>query len=174
MRGLVIGRFQPFHEGHRRLVERIADDVEEVVVGIGSAGQSHTKRNPFTSGERVQMVQNVLDEVDAKTYLIPIADVERNAVWVKHIETLCPRFEVAYTNNPFVERLFEEDGYEVRGTPLHNREEFCGSEIRRRMLAGEEWTHLVPDPVVAGIEEIDGVERLRKIESTDDPAEREG
>lgn len=173
MRGFVIGRFQPFHEGHRQLVEEIADGIEEVVVGIGSAGQSHTKHNPFTSGERVQMVQSVLDEVDAKTYLIPIADVERNAVWVKHIETLCPRFEVAYTNNPFVERLFEEDGYEVRGTPLHNREAFCGTEIRRRIRAGEEWTHLVPDPVVAGIEEIDGVERLRKIESTDDQTERE-
>ncbi len=166
MRGLLIGRFQPFHFGHEYLIERVDEEVDEVVVGIGSAGQSHTRENPFTSGERVHTVQDVLDGMDAKTYLIPIADVERNAMWVKHIETLCPAFEAVYTNNPFVERLFSEDGYEVRGTPLHERDRYRGSEIRRRMLAGESWRQLVPDPVVAAIEEFDGVERLREI--TDD------
>ncbi|WP_336135113.1 nicotinamide-nucleotide adenylyltransferase [Natronomonas amylolytica] len=170
MRGLVIGRFQPFHLGHRFLVDHVGEEVDEVIVGIGSAGQSHSLKNPFTSGERVHIVQDALDELDAKTYLIPIADIDRDAMWVKHIEILCPAFDVVYSNNPFVERLFEEDGYEVRGTPLHNREEYCGSEIRRRMLDGEEWDHLVPDVVVEAIEEIDGVARLRKINETDEPA----
>lgn len=169
MRGLVIGRFQPFHHGHRFLIERIDEEVDEVIVGIGSASKSHSLKNPFTSGERVHIVQNVLDEMDAKTYLIPIADIDRDAMWVKHIETLCPAFDVAYTNNPFVERLFEEDSYEVRGTPMHNREEYCGSEIRRRMLDGEKWEHLVPDAVVEAVKEIGGEERLRKIEQTDEP-----
>lgn len=169
MRGLVIGRFQPFHLGHQYLINHIDEEVDEVIVGIGSAGQSHSLKNPFTSGERVHLVQDSLDELDTKTYLIPIADIERDAMWVKHIEILCPAFDVVYSNNPFVERLFEEEGYEVRGTPLHNREEYCGSEIRRRMLDGEDWEHLVPDPVVEAIEEIDGVERLRKIDETDEP-----
>lgn len=169
MRGLVIGRFQPFHEGHRYLVEQIAADVDEVIVGIGSAGQSHTASDPFTSGERVQMVQTVLESLDTRCYSIPIPDIERNAMWVGHIETLCPAFEVVYTNNPFVERLFEEASYDVRGTPLHRRERYRGSEIRRRILADEEWTHLVPDPVVAVIEEIDGVARLRAVTRDDEP-----
>jgi len=80
MRGLVVGRFQPFHLGHRYLVEEIADDVEEVIVGAGSEGKSHSPTNPFTSGERVQMVQNVLDQLDATTYLVPITDVDRDAL----------------------------------------------------------------------------------------------
>lgn len=169
MRGLVIGRFQPFHLGHRYLVEEIATDVKEVVVGIGSAGRSHSAKNPFTSGERVNIVQNVLDELDAKTYLIPIEDIEENALWVRQVEIRCPAFDVAYTNNHLVERLFGEAGYEVRRTPLHNREEYHGEEIRRRMIDGEEWAHLVPDPVVEAVEEIGGVERLRKIERDDEP-----
>jgi nicotinamide-nucleotide adenylyltransferase len=169
MRGLVIGRFQPFHLGHRFLINRIDEEVDEVIVGIGSAGQSHSLKNPFTSGERVHLVQDSLDQLDAKTYLIPIADIDRDAMWVKHIEILCPSFDVVYSNNPFVERLFEEEDYEVRETTLHNREEYCGSEIRRRMLEGEEWEHLVPDVVVEAIEEIGGVARLRKIDETDEP-----
>lgn len=168
MRGLIIGRFQPFHLGHEYLIERIGEDVDEIVVGIGSAGQSHTTKNPLTSGERVHIVQNALDEIDAKTYLIPIFDVDRNAMWVRHVETICPAFEVAYSNNPFVERLFSEEGYEVRGTPLHERDRYRGSEIRRRMLAGESWRRLVPDPVPAAIEEIGCIERLRKITDDDE------
>lgn len=44
MRGLLIGRFQPFHLGHEYLIERIDEAVDEVVVGIGSAGESHSKK----------------------------------------------------------------------------------------------------------------------------------
>lgn len=168
MRGLVIGRFQPFHDGHRQLIERIADDVDEVVVGIGSAGASHTRRDPFTSGERVQMVQPVLDELDAKTYLIPLTDVERNALWVGHVRSLCPRFEAVYSNNPFVERLFEEADIEVRGTPMFDRERYRGSDIRDRIVAGEPWRDRVPDAVVEGIEQVDGVARLQAITLDDE------
>ncbi|MEF8807110.1 nicotinamide-nucleotide adenylyltransferase [Natronomonas sp.] len=170
MRGLVIGRFQPFHLGHRYLITHLDEEIDEVIVGIGSAGQSHSLKNPFTSGERVHIVQDSLDQLDAKTYLIPIADIDRDAMWVRHIEILCPAFDVVYSNNPFVECLFEEADYEVRGTPLHNREEYRGSEIRRRILDDEEWEHLVPDVVVEAIEEIDGVARLQKIDATDEPA----
>lgn len=173
MRGLVIGRFQPFHYGHRYLIEEIAAEVESVVVGIGSAERSHSVENPFTSGERVHIVQHVLDELDDRTYLIPIDDIDQNSMWVSHVETLCPAFDVAYTNNHLVERLFEEAGYEVRRTPLHNRDEYHGAEIRRRMIDGEEWEHLVPDPVVDAVEEIGGVERLRKIDRDDEPEDDE-
>jgi nicotinamide-nucleotide adenylyltransferase len=171
MRGLVIGRFQPFHEGHRYLVEQIASDVDEVVVGIGSAGRSHSVKNPFTSGERVNIVQNVLDGMETMTYLIPVEDVEENALWVRDVEMHCPAFDVAYTNNHLVERLFEEAGYEVRRTPLHNREEYHGAEIRQRMIDGEDWEHLVPDEVVVAVDEIGGVERVRKIAKDDEPDE---
>lgn len=173
MRGLVIGRFQPFHLGHRYLIEKIAEDVEEVVVGIGSAGRSHSTKNPFTSGERVNIVQNVLDELDAKTYLIPIEDIEENAMWVRQIEIRCPTFDVAYTNNHLVERLFEEAGYEVRGTPLQNRDQYHGQEIRERMIDGDDWEHLVPDEVVDAVEEIGGVQRLQKIDQDDEPDDAE-
>jgi len=59
-RGFLIGRFQPFHNGHVQLVEKIATEVDELVIGIGSAGDSHSERNPFTAGERIRMVTDAL------------------------------------------------------------------------------------------------------------------
>ncbi|MCK4971534.1 MAG: adenylyltransferase/cytidyltransferase family protein, partial [Thermoplasmata archaeon] len=42
MRALVIGRFQPFHNGHLAVVREIAEDTEEVLIGIAAAADDHT------------------------------------------------------------------------------------------------------------------------------------
>ncbi|MFB6243523.1 MAG: nicotinamide-nucleotide adenylyltransferase [Halobaculum sp.] len=167
MRGFYIGRFQPYHDGHHHMVAEIADEVDELVLGIGSAGDSHSPRNPFTAGERVMMVTKAVAEVDLTTYVVPIEDLDRNSVWVSHVRSMCPRFDVAYSNNPLVIRLFHEADVEVRQSPMFNRDVLEGTELRTRMIEGGPWREHVPDPVVDVIEEIDGVERMRAVADTD-------
>ena len=174
MRGFYIGRFQPYHEGHHHMVEEIAEQVDELVLGIGSAGDSHTPRNPFTAGERVMMVTKSVAEFDLPTYVVPIEDLDRNSVWVSHVQSMSPAFDVAFSNNPLVIRLFEEAGVEVRQSPMFRREILEGSELRERMVEGEEWESLVPDPAAAVIEEIDGVERIQQVADGDGAGENGG
>ena len=166
-RGFYIGRFQPFHNGHAQVIEGIVAEVDELVVGIGSADASHSLRNPFTAGERVEMVADALEAIDVPTYVIPIVDIDRNSLWVSHVESMCPPFDVAYSNNPLVVRLFTEAGVEVRRSPMFNRDVLEGTGLRRRMIEGEPWTEHVPEPVAAVIERIDGVERLRQVNADD-------
>jgi nicotinamide-nucleotide adenylyltransferase len=166
-RGLLLGRFQPFHKGHEQVVERIAEEVDEVVIGIGSADASHSVRNPFTAGERIVMITNVLEAFAVTSYVVPIEDLDRNAVWVGHAESMCPPFDVVYSNNPLVIRLFTEAGYEVRDTELADRDRLQGAEIRKEIVQGNAWRDRVPRPVVDAIEEIDGVARLRTVAGTD-------
>ena len=106
-RGFYIGRFQPFHNGHRAMVDHIVEEVDELVLGIGSADASHTTRNPFTAGERVMMVTKAVKDVDVPTYVVPIEDIDRNAVWVSHIMSMSPSFDMAYSNNWTTSGLFE-------------------------------------------------------------------
>ena len=167
MRGFYIGRFQPYHDGHHYMVEEIAEEVEELVLGIGSAGDSHTTRNPFTAGERVMMVTKALSEFDLTTYVVPIEDLDRNSVWVSHVQSMSPSFDVAYSNNPLVIQLFEEAGVEVRQSPMFNREVLEGTEVRQRMIKGRNWEGLVPDAVVEVVEEIGGIERIQRVSETD-------
>ncbi|MDR0980270.1 MAG: adenylyltransferase/cytidyltransferase family protein, partial [Methanocalculaceae archaeon] len=81
-RGLYVGRFQPYHNGHRSVIERIADEVDELIIGIGSAEISHDLRHPFTAGERVLMISRALKDIKIPVYIIPLEDVKRNALWV--------------------------------------------------------------------------------------------
>lgn len=163
MRGFFVGRFQPFHRGHAEFVEKIATDVDEIILGIGSADQSHSVKNPFTAGERVSMIHQALRTHNIPTYVIPISDVPRHSIWPAHVASLCPPFDVVYTNNLLVDRLFDEAGYEIRGMELIDRDRFQGTVIRERIIQNDDWRHLVPDPVIAAMEEIDGIDRLRML-----------
>lgn len=167
MRGIYIGRFQPYHSGHQRVVERIADELDELILGIGSAGDSHTARNPFTAGERIMMITKSLADLDLITYAVPIEDLERNSVWVSHVQSMSPDFDVAFSNNPLVIQLFEEAGVDVRQSPMFNREQFEGTEVRQHMIADDGWEALVPDAVVEVVSEIDGIKRIQRVSQSD-------
>jgi nicotinamide-nucleotide adenylyltransferase len=168
-RALFIGRFQPPHLGHLEVFKRILSEVDELIVGIGSAQESHTLENPFTAGERILMLGRALAEEGigvSRVHIVPIPDVNNNALWVSHVLSFSPPFSVVYTGNPLVRRLFREAGYEVRTPPLYNRREYVGTKIREHMIRGKKWKHLVPPAVVKVIEEIDGVGRLRDLSKT--------
>lgn len=161
---LLIGRFQPFHNGHLEIVRGIASESDHIIIGIGSAQFSHTYENPFTAGERHLMISRALSEEGLDSwFIVPIVDINRYAVWVSHVESLVPPFHAIYTNNPLTRRLFREAGYQVRASPLYNREQYSGTEIRRRMLSGEDWESLVPRAVREVIKEIDGIERIKDL-----------
>ncbi len=166
-RGFYIGRFQPYHNGHQSVLERIAGLVDEIIIGVGSAQLSHEPDNPFTAGERILMITRSLSELDCPFYVIPIEDIRRNALWVAHVRSMSPPFETVYSNNPLVVQLFSESGVHVVSPDMYERHTHSGTEIRRRMLAHEQWTHLVPGAVVEVIGEIGGVERLEQIADTD-------
>jgi nicotinamide-nucleotide adenylyltransferase len=169
-RGLFVGRFQPFHKGHLQAVKEILNEVDELIVVVGSAQYSHRVDNPFTTGERIMMIRKALEEekVDLKRiWIVPVPDVHIHMVWVSVVEGYTPRFDVVYSNEPLTRRLFIEAGYEVKPIPFHKREIYSATEIRKRMLSGENWEELVPKSVASLIKEIGGVERLRDLTKTD-------
>jgi nicotinamide-nucleotide adenylyltransferase len=166
MRGLLVGRMQPVHEGHLEVIKRILEDVDEVIIGIGSAQLSHTVKDPFTAGERVLMLTKALTENGipaSKYYIIPILDVACNSIWVAHVKMLTPPFKRVYTGNSLVQQLFKEGGYQVTIPPLYNRKLYSGTEVRKRMIEGNDWKSLVPNSVFEVIKEIEGVSRLKQL-----------
>lgn len=169
MRGLLIGRFQPFHNGHTYVIKEILKEVDEIVIGIGSAQRSHTLENPFTAGERVTMISKSLFEnrIKKNYYILPVPDVDNNSLWVAHVKSLTPPFAGVYSGNSLVKRLFAEIGIKVKTPPMYNRNEYSGTEIRKRIISGLPWEKLVPKAVVDVIKEVNGVERLRDLSKSD-------
>lgn len=169
-RGLFVGRFQPFHMGHLKAVKDILENLDELVIVVGSSQYSHRLDNPFTAGERITMIRRALEKegiAPSRCWIVPVPDVHVHMMWVAQVLGYTPKFDVVYTNEPLTRRLFMEAGYEVKPVPFHKREVYSATEIRKRMLNGQNWEELVPKGVAQFIKEIDGVERLRDLAKTD-------
>jgi len=170
--GLYVGRFQPFHIGHLEAVKHILGDVDDLIILVGSAQHSHTVENPFTAGERTTMVRLALKEaqVNPSRYTVtPLPDAEFHKVWVAHLLSQTPEFNVAYTNEPLTGRLLKEAGVRVERVPFFHRETYSSTEVRKRMLNGSNWAELLPESVAKYLKKIDGINRIREISLSDKP-----
>jgi nicotinamide-nucleotide adenylyltransferase len=169
-RGLYVGRFQPFHNGHLDAIKYALKHVDELVVVIGSAQYSHNSYNPFTAGERLVMVRRALEEAGLamdNLWIVPVPDVHLHMLWVSAVEGYTPHFNIVYSNEPLTRRLFMEAGYNVAEVPFFDRKVYNSTLVREKMAKDDSWATLVPVAVAAFIEEIDGVNRLRDLARTD-------
>jgi len=171
LRALFPGRFQPFHKGHLAVVKWSLERVDELVIVVGSAQESHTLQNPMTAGERVLAIRRALEDegIDLrKVYIIPVPDILMNSAWVAHVRTYVPPFEAVVTRNPLVKVLFEEAGYEVLEPPPFGREKYVATNIRALMALGDpKWEEMVPRAVAEIIKELGIIRRMRELSKRD-------
>ena len=158
-----MGRFQPFHLGHLRLIEAVKGDNLELMICIGSAQKGRTKDNPFTTEERRIMVEAVVSRLDCKYQIYEIPDVNNNNLYVSHLETFVPEFDTVYSGNSLVLKLFKAAGYWIVMPKMGNREVWEGAAIRQAMTEGDEWETAVPLQIVDIIHDLNGIERLHNL-----------
>jgi nicotinamide-nucleotide adenylyltransferase len=167
VRGILVGRFQPFHRGHLSAVRDSSREVDELIIVIGSSQRSHEFRNPFTAGERIEMIretliaEQVIDE--HRIMLIPVPDTDIHYLWTYQMDLLVPRYDRVYTNDPFTEYLFTERGIKVVQPRLHKRRDLSATRVRRRMVMDEDWQSLVSRRTAEFIATINGVKRIQSL-----------
>ncbi len=83
-----IGRFQPFHLGHQRVVHLALEQAKQVLILVGSSYQARTIKNPFTYQEREVMIQQNLDpQYIGRVAIRPIRDYPYNdAKWLAEVQ----------------------------------------------------------------------------------------
>lgn len=155
------GRFQPLHNGHVAGLQHAASAYERVVVTISNAHVSHTASDPFTGGERYEMIDawaralSIRDRFD----IIPVPIDDEPTSWVATIRTITPEFRNVYTRSAWTETLFAYWGIPntdplVQGYPL------SASEVRASMAQGGDWRSLVPPSVAEVLTACSGVSRV--------------
>lgn len=76
---VVIGRFQPLHEGHVDLITRAKEEGEHVLVLVGSANQLPDFKNPLSYKERLELLVTVVGN-EGITYR-PLPDQDSDEQW---------------------------------------------------------------------------------------------
>ena len=90
-----IGRFQPFHNGHKAVIDAALKQAKEVIVVVGSSFAARNIRNPFTFEERKAMIEAAFpDEApklgkEGRVKVVPVSDYPYDDnKWVNAIQTI--------------------------------------------------------------------------------------
>ncbi len=83
---ILIGRFQPFHQGHLALLRDALSVAQRVVVVLGSAHAARSPRNPFTWQERSDLILGAVEESErSRIHPLPVRDYYDEPVWAKAV-----------------------------------------------------------------------------------------
>jgi len=170
MRGLMMGRFQPFHLGHLDLVKQILSECDEVVIAITSSQFNYLEKDPFTASERIEMIHQALKEatVDlSKCFIIPIENQFNIVTWASYLKSILPQFNKVYSGNEYVSMLLADAGVQVIAPKFLDRDRYNATNIRNLIAEDKDWKNFVPSAVVNVIKKINGVNRLKIISKSD-------
>ena len=83
-----IGRFQPFHRGHKAVIDEALKRADEVIMLIGSANLPRSLRNPFSVAERAAMIQSAYSADEAaRIHCVGLDDALYNDTrWLQYVQ----------------------------------------------------------------------------------------
>lgn len=165
-RGLVVGRFQPFHKGHESLVRLALEETDHVVIAIGSSQAGGTPRDPFTAEQRRAMLDAVFgrDIAAGHCSVVEVPDIFDPPHWVAHALRITGSVDRVYGNDDATMRLFDEMGAATARPGLARRAEWQAAVIRRKMADGDaSWQDAVPAAVARFLEKIEAPARLHSL-----------
>lgn len=87
--GLVVGRFQPLHDGHKFLIRMALQKNDEVVIVIGSAGKVDFERNPLSTDERYRRLYSFVKMIEVENRNIRIVflkDIDSDEKWPEYLK----------------------------------------------------------------------------------------
>lgn len=161
MNGLLIGRFQPFHLGHLDAIKFALSKADMVWLGIGSSDKSHEKENPFTAQEREKMILSSINpDMENKLQIYHIPDLENHKKWIENLDKIVPQYQMVFSNDEMTRHLYSHRNIEVIPIPFTKRDELSGTTVRKRILADQDWEHLVPEGTKKILQDIGSRDRL--------------
>jgi nicotinamide-nucleotide adenylyltransferase len=171
-RGMIHGRFQPFHSGHLEYLRGAAARSDEVFVGITNPDPARIRpeasdplrhlpeSNPWTYAERLLMVKAAARDLGldlARVHVIPFP-VNEPDLWDAYVPEGVTQYIRLFSDwgGTKHERL-RAAGYEVVVLDEGTAKEISGADVRAALRDGGEWESLVPDGVARVIRSLERV-----------------
>jgi nicotinamide-nucleotide adenylyltransferase len=171
-RGMVHGRFQPFHNGHLEYLRGAAERSDEIFVGITNPDPTRIKpeesdplrhlpeSNPWSYADRLLMAKAAASDLGldlGRVHVIPFP-VNEPELWPAYVPDDVTQYLRLFSawGGTKLERM-QEAGYEVVILDEGAEKEISGADVRRALREGAEWESLVPAGVARVIRELERV-----------------
>jgi len=150
--GMVIGRFQVFHNGHKRMIDKALSMCDRVLVYIGSAQESRTNKNPFTYTERQNLLTEVYfnDIIANKLIILPLEDSGLGNVkeWGDMIMSITPPYlqPQLFISGKENRRNNWFENHDIDELFIAKSDNICASDLRQAIIDDntEVWERSIP------------------------------
>ena len=166
----MMGRFQPFHLGHLDLAKQILSECDELIIAITSSQFNYLEKDPFTAGERMEMIHNSLKEssVDmSRCYIVALENQFNIATWSSYLKSSLPKFDKVYSGHDYVSMLLSDSGVSVAKPVFLERSRYNATKIRSMIICDDNWKNYVPNAVFELLTKINAKNRLNVISKSD-------
>jgi nicotinamide-nucleotide adenylyltransferase len=177
-RGMIHGRFQPFHNGHLEYLHGAAERSDEVWIGITNPDPARIKpeatdpvrhlpeSNPFSYAERMLMVKGAAADLgldQSAVHVIPFP-VHEPELWPAYVPAGVTQYLRVFSSwgDTKVERL-REAGYEVVILDEGAEKQLSGIDVREALREGGDWASLVPPGVARVLSEIYNSQHVKNV-----------
>ena len=156
-------RAQPLHIGHVKLIKRMLDECEKVIILLGSVQEQGTERNPYPYVLRKQMIQKVFAHELDKITVLGIFDINNLGQWMPFILDFLSE---SLPNQPRPDAYYAGSEHDVRylkgyfaNIVIENRVDYdfpyvSGSMVRDMIKIGDKrWMDFVPKEIHQMIED---------------------
>jgi bifunctional NMN adenylyltransferase/nudix hydrolase len=83
---VLVGRFQPFHQGHALLLQQALQTAPRVIIVLGSSFHARSPKNPFGCEERAAMIRlSVAEEDRGRLSFIAVRDYYEDKRWAEAV-----------------------------------------------------------------------------------------
>src|SRR5438128_6461147 len=165
-RGMIHGRFQPFHRGHLEYMRGAAERCDELWVGITNPDPARVKpeasdlarhlpeSNPYSYGERLLMVKAAARDLGLEAdgvHVIPFP-VNEPELWPAYVPDGVTQFLRLFSEwgRTKLERM-RDAGYDVVILNEGAEKQISGRDVRDAIRAGRHWGSPVPPGVAPWI-----------------------
>ncbi|GMA13982.1 NUDIX domain-containing protein [Deinococcus metallilatus] len=119
--GVYIGRFEPPHQAHLLVMLEALEQVQKLIVVIGSARAARNTKNPFTAEERQEVITAMLLEAGAarsRFCFVQVRDSFYNeGLWLSEVQRGVAEHTRGSTDIALIGHLKDESSYYLRSFP---------------------------------------------------------
>ena len=158
----LVARFQPFHNGHKSLIDKMLNESKYATIIVGSAQDSKSSKNIFNAEERIYMLKNVYGEKENMN-IFPLNDIPSDDEWYGYVmQNLAEKskkfgkVEAFYCGGIDEGKWFDKGELKIemldRNTQIGNLK-ISGTEIRNMIKNNDNlWKNYVPQQNINFIE----------------------
>ncbi|ULH16915.1 bifunctional nicotinamide-nucleotide adenylyltransferase/Nudix hydroxylase [Deinococcus sp. KNUC1210] len=145
--GVYIGRFEPPQLAHLAVMQEALNEVQKLIVVIGSARAARNVKNPFTAEERQEIITDMLREVGirpSRLLFVHVRDYFYNEnLWLSEVQRGVAAFTRGSSDVALIGHLKDDSSYYLRSfpawefLPTHVVSPLSATQVRRAYFEGD-------------------------------------